>query len=154
MKGYAPGQAIEITINVDNKSNRTYDHFTGSILKVNFSLDQHHRRATEAVCDDPISECVYSKQTMIPSLTKNLQKIEFYASDRTSSSTEELATFNCEGCKAGERLSRKLIVTVPPTARTEKSDICSISYQLTVNIPKCTTSTFCSVFRTTNLFFW
>ena len=34
MKGYAPGQAIEITINVDNKTNRTYDDFTGIIIKV------------------------------------------------------------------------------------------------------------------------
>ncbi|XP_037041430.1 arrestin domain-containing protein 3-like [Bradysia coprophila] len=92
MKGYAPGQAIEITINVDNKSNHTYDNFTGIIFK----------------------------------------KVEFYANDRTWSSTDKLATFTCEGCKAGEQLSRKLIVTVPPTARTEKSNICSISYHLTV----------------------
>lgn len=34
MKGYVPGQAIEITINVDNKSNETYDRFTGHIVKV------------------------------------------------------------------------------------------------------------------------
>lgn len=34
MKGYAPGQAIEITINVDNKSNQTYNQFYANIFKV------------------------------------------------------------------------------------------------------------------------
>lgn len=34
MKGYAPGQAIEITINVDNKSNQSYHEFIGNIHKV------------------------------------------------------------------------------------------------------------------------
>lgn len=35
MRGYVPGQAIEITINVDNKSNQKYDNFTSNIFKVN-----------------------------------------------------------------------------------------------------------------------
>lgn len=38
MKGYAPGQAIEITIVVDNKSDQTYDSFIGNIYKVSLRL--------------------------------------------------------------------------------------------------------------------
>ncbi len=33
-RGYVPGQGIEITINVDNKSDQTYDKFIGNIFKV------------------------------------------------------------------------------------------------------------------------
>lgn len=42
MKGYAPGQAIEITINVDNKSDQTYYEFIGNIYKVNFNIKLSH----------------------------------------------------------------------------------------------------------------
>lgn len=44
MKGYAPGQAIEITINVDNKSDQTYNNFMGNIFKVilfNLGISDH-----------------------------------------------------------------------------------------------------------------
>lgn len=34
MRGYAPGQEIEITIVVDNKSDETFDNFTAQIFKV------------------------------------------------------------------------------------------------------------------------
>lgn len=35
MKGFVPGQNIEININVDNKSDQKYDNFTGNFFKVN-----------------------------------------------------------------------------------------------------------------------
>lgn len=34
MKGYAPGQVIQITIKVDNKSDQTLNKFIGNIFKV------------------------------------------------------------------------------------------------------------------------
>lgn len=36
-KGYAPGEAIEITINIDNKSNQKFEKFIGKIFKVNYA---------------------------------------------------------------------------------------------------------------------
>lgn len=117
--GYVPGQTIELSLHIDNRSDETFQNFVIRIMKV--------RRQNISSCN------------RVEELDLSLQHIQYHTHANSAVTTYDkiaIKSYSCNGCPTNQSRTYNLGITVPPLPPTDEStsNIIKVSYRLQVRL--------------------